>query len=64
MLVELVIVACLAQDPTRCETVREPFNQEMELPQCVFVSQFRAAQWAGEHPKWTIRKFTCEAPQA
>lgn len=63
MLVELVLVACLSAEPDRCETFREPFTEEMQLPQCVFQSQLRAAQWAGEHPEWTIKRFTCEAPE-
>lgn len=63
MLVELVILACLARDPGHCEQFRQPFQAEIQLPQCVFISQFRVAQWAGEHPDWLVRKVSCQAPE-
>lgn len=63
-MVELVLVACLLKSPERCETFRVPFEEEMPLPQCVWQSQLKAAQWSAEHPEWVIRKFTCEMPRA
>ena len=64
MLVELVLVACLLKEPDHCEEFRQPFSAEMSLPQCVWQSQFAAARWAGEHPDWLVRRFSCEAPEA
>ncbi len=62
-MVELVLLACLLQEPKQCETFRLPFAEEMVVPQCVWQSQLRAAAWAAEHPNWVIRKFTCEMPE-
>jgi hypothetical protein len=63
-LVELVLFACLIKEPDRCETFRVPFLDRMSIVQCAFQSQFRAAEWAGEHPAWQIRRFSCQAPSA
>lgn len=64
MLVELVILACLLKDPARCETFHLPFENGMTMVQCAWQSQLTAARWAGDHPTWQIRKFSCEAPRA
>jgi hypothetical protein len=63
-MIELVLLACLLKDPQRCETFRLPFQELANMPQCVWQSQFRAAEWAGEHPDWVVRKVTCEMPKA
>lgn len=63
-MVELVLLACLLKQPDRCETFRMPFAHEMAMPQCVWQSQFRAAEWSAEHPGWVVRRFTCEMPEA
>ena len=63
-MVELVLVACLLKDPSRCETFRQPFMADINMIQCVWESQFRAAEWSASHPDWVIRKFTCEMPEA
>jgi hypothetical protein len=63
-MVELVLFACLLKEPTRCETFHLPFEQEMHMVQCMWQSQLQAAQWSGDHPDWTIRKLSCEMPEA
>jgi hypothetical protein len=63
-MVELVLLACLLKDPQHCEAFRLPFQEELRMPQCVWRAQFRAAEWAGQHPDWTVKRFTCELPRA
>jgi hypothetical protein len=63
-LVEFVILACLLKDPSHCEAFRIPFQAEMNMAQCVWQSQLHAVHWAGEHPEWTIRRFSCRFPEA
>ena len=63
-MVELVLLACLVAEPTRCDTFRIPFAGEMQQVACVWQSQIRVAQWSGEHPDWVVRKFSCEMPEA
>mgnify|MGYP000175590859 CR=1 FL=1 len=43
-MVELVLIACLLKDPSHCEAFRIPFAAAMQAPQCLWQSQFRAAQ--------------------
>jgi hypothetical protein len=62
--VALVILACLAKEPSRCETFHLPFEEEMNAVSCVWRAQLRVAQWAGEHPDWSIQRFACELPEA
>ncbi|MEK0083093.1 hypothetical protein [Benzoatithermus flavus] len=63
-MVELVLLACLLKNPQHCETFHVPFLEEMQLPQCVWRAQFRAAEWVAQHPDWALKKFTCELPKA
>ena len=63
-LVELVILACLVKDPAHCERFQIPFQEEMNMAQCSWHSQFQAVEWVSEHPDWTLKRFTCEVPKA
>jgi hypothetical protein len=63
-LVDLVILACLAKQPSHCEMFRVPLEDEVSMVSCVWRAQLRAAQWAGDHPEWLIRRFACELPEA
>ena len=31
---------------------------------CVWQSQIQAAQWAGEHPDWVVKRVSCDMPKA
>ena len=64
MMVELILVACLLKEPRHCEEFHIPFAAEIQAPQCLWQSQFRAAQWVGQHPAWVIRELRCEMPRA
>lgn len=64
MMVELVLLACLLKEPQHCETFHVPFEQEMQMPQCMWQSQMEAARWSGDHPGWAIKKISCEMPEA
>ena len=63
-MVELVVLACLIAQPTHCETFHIPFAGEMVTPACVWQSQIHAAQWAGEHPEWLVKRVSCDMPKA
>ena len=63
-MIELVVLACLLKDPSHCESFRIPFQMEMNIAQCVWQSQIHAAEWAGNHPDWLIKKFNCAMPRA
>lgn len=63
-MVELVVLACLLAKPERCETFRIPFQNEMNMVQCLWQSQIHAAEWVGNHPDWVIKRFSCQLPKA
>lgn len=58
MTAALILLACLAHHPDRCERF-EVIVERCELPQ----QQFAAASlWAAEHAGWTLRRLVgCEA---
>lgn len=63
-MVELVVFACLIAQPQRCEAFHIPFAAEMQIPTCVWQSQIRVAQWAGDHPDWVVKRVSCDMPKA
>lgn len=63
-MIELVLIACLLKDPSRCEQHYIPTAETMGLMECVVTGQFRAVQWHQQHPGWVIRRWRCGAPRA
>ncbi len=63
-MVEFVVFACLIAQPKHCESFRIPFSHEMATSACVWQSQIKAAQWAGEHPQWIVKRMSCDMPKA
>lgn len=53
----LVILACLSGD-CRAHVLSQP----MPLVACLSASQSEAAKWAGEHPKWEVKRIVCADP--
>lgn len=59
-MIELVIAACLVDQPGRCQHFTLNFEgQSVSVRQCGFNGQLGMAQWAGEHPNWVIKDWTC-----
>jgi hypothetical protein len=63
-MVELLILACLAANPAKCETFNVPFAEPMSLVHCMYAGQLQALNWAEQHPGWTIRRWNCGMPRA
>jgi hypothetical protein len=61
---ELLVVACLILQPTRCEEFPVPFLDSMGLTACMHAGQLHLAEWVGEHPDWRVRRWTCGLPRA
>jgi hypothetical protein len=61
---ELVVVACLIAQPTKCEEFPLPFQPPMGIMECMRESQLHLVQWLAEHSDWEIRKWSCKVPQA
>lgn len=59
-MIELIIAVCMSDAPERCKNVRLNFEGErVSVQQCSLYSQMEMAKWVGEHPNWTIKKYTC-----
>lgn len=59
-MLELALVACLADDMTRCRDVTLTYMSETTTPmQCMMASQPEIAKWTEANPKWVAKRWTC-----
>ena len=63
-MIELIVVACLAADPGRCQEFRVATQADLNMVQCVWRSQMMAAEWQGQHPGWVVKRMSCGWPKA
>jgi hypothetical protein len=63
-MIELVLLACLLKEPSRCEQHYVPTAETTGMMACVLSGQFQLVQWREQHPGWVIRRWTCGAPRA
>ena len=60
VMVELVLLVCLASSPTECHKEWPPFeSSQATMHACLFEGQRQAVQWAEAHPKYRVRKWSC-----
>lgn len=59
-MIELAILACLLDNPTKCKDVSLLYMAESVTPmQCMAASQAEIAKWTLYHPRWFAKKWTC-----
>ena len=59
-MIELVLLVCLASNPTECHKEWPPFeSSQATMHACMFEGQRQAVQWAEAHPKYRVRKWSC-----
>jgi hypothetical protein len=59
-MLELAILACLHDNPSRCKDVSLVYMAEALTPmQCMMQSQAEIAKWIDYHPRWFAKKWTC-----
>lgn len=64
MLVQLVLVYCLAAEPARCVEQRTlPAEPEAGLAACLVAAQPEAARWLSTHPDYVLSRYRCEMGQ-
>jgi hypothetical protein len=61
-IVAIVFTVCTLAHPDQCEERRIEYFWHGSLRACVQGAQPYLAQWAGEHPNWTIKRYHCEFP--
>lgn len=61
MLVQLVLVYCLAAEPTQCVEQRPAHEQPgLGLTACIAGTQPEAARWLATHPDHVLARIRCE----
>lgn len=59
-MLELVVMACLLQEPTKCHEESLTYLEESVTPmQCMMHSQVEIAKWQEYRPRWFAKKWTC-----
>ena len=59
-MIELIVAVCMIDAPERCKDVTLTFEAEnVTMRQCMANGQIALAGWIGEHPNWTIQKWSC-----
>lgn len=62
-LVAIVFTVCALAQPDQCQEQRLEYAWQGSLKQCAMTAQPYLAQWIGDHPKWSVKKYHCEYPQ-
>ncbi|EAU41068.1 hypothetical protein FP2506_12414 [Fulvimarina pelagi HTCC2506] len=62
MMVDLILTVCMVTNPESCREERLSFQARQSLAQCVMLSAPYVAQWAGDHPNWTVKRWECGWP--
>jgi hypothetical protein len=61
-MIQIIMMVCKLAQPGTCEEQHIQFAWQGSLRQCAMAAQIYIAQWAGDHPQWTVKNFHCEFP--
>lgn len=65
MIIELTLVVCLRAEMDRCSVERPYMNQPYENTQsCARDGMFKAVAWEEDNPRWLVRNWRCQPPEA
>ena len=60
-MLELLVSICLASEPSQCKEVSLVYAADSATPfQCMMGAPSEIAKWADEHPKWLVKRWTCQ----
>jgi hypothetical protein len=57
---ELIFTVCMIQNVAVCEQEHISVDQQMSVTTCATCAMPTLAQWAGDHPGWTIINWQCD----
>ena len=57
-MIELVFVACLVSAPTECQE-QSLLDTDISPMTCMMAAQPQLAQWAEQHPTYTVGRWSC-----
>jgi hypothetical protein len=58
---QIILTVCALSNPSNCEDRRLSFEWNGTSQQCG-MAQTAIAAWIGDHPDWTVKKWTCDYP--
>lgn len=61
-LIQLVVAVCLHADPSVCSEERFSFIESTSITTCMNRAMPYLARWAGDHPEFRIKSWTCSYP--
>jgi len=61
-MIQIIMMVCKLAQPDMCEEQHIQFAWQGSVRQCTMAAQIYIAQWAGDHPLWTVKNFRCEYP--
>ena len=59
-MLSIILSACLIADPGQCREFKIQTDFQMPAKYCTMAAQPIVAQWAGEHPQWEIKGWSCQ----
>jgi hypothetical protein len=62
--IQIVVMVCQIAQPDQCEEQHLQFAWQGSLEQCVMSAQPYIAQWIGDHPQWTVKRYHCAFPES
>jgi hypothetical protein len=57
---ELIFTVCLLANGSVCKDNHVPVDERMTISACVMQAQPIMAQWIGDNPGWTIKRWRCD----
>ena len=58
-MIELVLSVCLLTLPDKCKDISLVTVEEINSAQCMMQAPPVTAEWITDHPKWTLKSWTC-----
>jgi len=63
-MIEIILTVCAIANPANCEEKYLQFAWDGSLNQCMMAAQPYIAQWIGQHPAWTAKRWSCDYPSS
>jgi len=57
----IILSACMTTDPSVCKDYKISLDQSIDPSSCALYAPPYFAEWAEQHPGWTIKSWRCRA---
>lgn len=59
-MLSIILSACLISNPSHCRDFKIPLDVNVDALRCAMAAPPHFAKWAEEHPKWRVKRWTCQ----